>query len=192
MPHAALHPGMATLRRAIRLNAVSFPSQIPIFLKSVDSEMQWRAVLLYFVCGWNSAALAKRFHVPIHRIWQILNQWAVRAMSVGYIQVIDAEAFIACCRASRPDSAVVTSPGAANQDVSQIPDASREPGEEPGVSLEVSPARRRLSVLAALDSALDEFEQLDRDEFWNGVAGTLRTVRTSVLSGSALTHTSGI
>jgi len=94
---ASVHPGMAVLRRAIRANAVTFPSHVPILLKQPPAEMQWRSVLLYFVCGWTSTAIAARFNVPVHRIWHLLNQWAVRAAALGYIQVIDAEAFASCC-----------------------------------------------------------------------------------------------
>ena len=94
---ASVHPGMAVLRRAIRANAVSFPSHVPILLKQPSAEMQWRSVLLYFVCGWTSTAIAARFNVPVHRVCHLLNQWAVRAAALGYIQVIDSEAFATCC-----------------------------------------------------------------------------------------------
>ena len=88
-----VHPGLTVLRRAIRENAVSFPSRVPILLKGPPGEMQWRSVLLYFVRGWTATAIAARFHVPVHRIWHILNQWAIRATALGYIQIIDVEAF---------------------------------------------------------------------------------------------------
>jgi hypothetical protein len=89
---------MTVLRRAIRENAVSFPSRVPILLKGPPEEIQWRSVLLYFVRGWTATAIAARFHIPVHRIWHILNQWAIRATALGYIQVIDLELFTACCR----------------------------------------------------------------------------------------------
>jgi hypothetical protein len=77
---------------------VSFPSRVPILLKGPPGEIQWRSVLLYFVRGWTATAIAARFHVPVHRIWHILNQWAIRATALGYIQIIDFEAFAARCR----------------------------------------------------------------------------------------------
>src|ERR1035441_5447076 len=92
-----LHPGCGILRRAIRGNIVSFPSQIPILLKQPAADMQWRMVLLFFVRGWSAANIAERFHVPSHRVWKLLNAWSVRAMALGHVQVIDSEAFEACC-----------------------------------------------------------------------------------------------
>src|ERR1022692_4552961 len=93
-----IHPGSGILRRAIRGNMVSFPSQIPSCPKGSQAEMQWRMVVLFFVRGWSAAKIAARFHVPRHRVWTLLNEWSVRAMAQGHIQVIDPEAFEACCR----------------------------------------------------------------------------------------------
>ena len=95
---APVHPGSAVLRRAFRGNIVSFPAQVPVFLKQPTGDMQWRMVLLYFVRGWSAPKIAARFNVPIHRIRNILNAWSVRALELGYIQVIDPEAFAVCCR----------------------------------------------------------------------------------------------
>src|SRR5258708_30215716 len=92
-----LHSGSAVLRRALRRNIVSFPSQIPVFLKQPPADMQWRMVLLYFVRGWSSAKIAARFNVPTHWIRKSLNAWSVRALALGFVQVIDPEAFAACC-----------------------------------------------------------------------------------------------
>jgi hypothetical protein len=86
------------LRRAVRRNTVSFPSQIPVFLKQHPAGMQWRSVLLFFVRGWSSPRIAMRFRVPAHQIWQIIEDWSVRALALGYVQVIDQEGFAACCR----------------------------------------------------------------------------------------------
>lgn len=97
-PKTPLHPGSVVLRRAIRRNIVSFPSQVPVILRQRDAGLQWRAVLLFFVRGWSSPRIAARFHVPTHKIWQILEDWSVRAWALGCIQVIDQEAFAACCR----------------------------------------------------------------------------------------------
>jgi hypothetical protein len=96
-PITPVHPGSETLRRAVRGNVVSFPSQIPTLLKCPPADMQWRIVLLFFVRGWSSSKIAARFAVPRHRIWKILNGWSVRALALGYIQVIDPEAFEAYC-----------------------------------------------------------------------------------------------
>ena len=93
-----VYPGSAVLRRAVRQNIVSFPSQIPAFLRRPGADMQCRVVLLFFVRGWSSVDIAARFNVPKHAIWGILNEWSVRALALGYIQVIDPEAFAICCR----------------------------------------------------------------------------------------------
>jgi hypothetical protein len=101
-----LHPGSVALRRAVRRNIVSFPSQIPVFLKQRPAGIEWRAVLLFFVRGWSSPRVAARFHVPVHQIWQILEDWSVRALALGYVQVIDQAAFEECCRAHMASGAM--------------------------------------------------------------------------------------
>ena len=55
-------------------------------------------VLLFFVRGWSTTRMAARYHVPKHRIWKVLHDWAVRAFALGYIQVIDEEKFATCSR----------------------------------------------------------------------------------------------
>jgi hypothetical protein len=97
-PRAPVYPGSAVLRRAVRQNIVSFPSQISAFLKRPTADMQCRVVLLFFVRGWSSIDIATRFSVPKHVIWGILNEWSIRALALGCIQVIDPGSFAACCR----------------------------------------------------------------------------------------------
>jgi hypothetical protein len=67
-------------------------------LKQPEANIQWRVVLLFFVRGWSSSAIAARFDVPKHRILKSLNEWSSRALALGYIQIIDPEAFAACCQ----------------------------------------------------------------------------------------------
>jgi hypothetical protein len=95
---APIYPGSAVLRRAVRQNIVSFPSQIQAFLRRPAADMQCRVVLLFFVRGWTSIQIAARFGVPKHVIRGILNEWSVRALALGYIQVIDPKEFATCCR----------------------------------------------------------------------------------------------
>lgn len=95
---APIYPGSAVLRRAVRRNIVSFPSQIQAFLRRPAADRQCRVVLLFFVRGWTSIQIAMRFNVPKHVIRGILNDWSVRALALGYIQVIDPEEFAICCR----------------------------------------------------------------------------------------------
>ena len=92
-----VQPGCASLRRAVRGNMVSFPSQIPILLKQPPADTQWRMVLLFFVGGWSSARIAARFHVPKHRVQKSLNEWSSRGLALGYVQIIDPQAFAVCC-----------------------------------------------------------------------------------------------
>jgi hypothetical protein len=94
---APVRPGCASLRRAVRGNMVSFPSQIPILLQQPPPDTQWRMVLLFFVCGWSAARIAARFHVPKHRIKKSLSDWASRGLALGYLQIIHPQAFAVCC-----------------------------------------------------------------------------------------------
>lgn len=84
-------PGISLLRRAVRINVVSFPAQIPVLLKQPPADMQWRIVALYFVRGWSQRAIAARFGVPVHRISRALSEWSIRAVAFRYVQVIDRE-----------------------------------------------------------------------------------------------------
>lgn len=93
----ALYPGCGVLRRAVRGNAVSFPSRIPALLKTPSKDMQWRVVLLYFVLGWTSVEIAARFGVPKHRVRQILKDWSVRAFALGCMEIVNRDAFLAYC-----------------------------------------------------------------------------------------------
>jgi len=94
-----IHPGCMVLRQAVRQNIVSFPSQIPVFyLKGSPADMQWRVVSLFFVRAWSTVDIAVRFGVPRHRIRKMLYDWCVRALALGYVEVMDPDAFAACCR----------------------------------------------------------------------------------------------
>ena len=196
-PKIPLHPGCGILRRAVRGNIVSFPSQIPIFLKRPPVEMQWRMVSLFFVRGWSAAHIAERFQVPNHRVWSLLNAWSVRAMALGHVQVIDAEAFEACCRGevesereSEIDDAIETArlgtvrPLAGNvrhpfpharDAVSPDPPAWRATRAAAGLPGEGA------GLIAALDAAVAHCEEW-RGEFWVRAAGHLRDLRTATLA----------
>jgi hypothetical protein len=84
-------PGISLLRRAVRMNIVSFPAQVPVLLKQPPADMQWRMVVLYFVRGWSQTAIAARFGVPVHRVSRALSEWSARAVAFRYVQVIDHE-----------------------------------------------------------------------------------------------------
>jgi len=76
------------LRDAVRSNQVSFPSQVPTFPKLARSDLQWQLVQLYFVRGWSSEVIGKRYGVTRERVRQILVQWKHRAVLLGFIQHI--------------------------------------------------------------------------------------------------------
>ena len=196
-PKTPVHPGSGMLRRAIRGNIVSFPSQVPSFPKGSEADMQWRMVLLFFVRGWRVANLAERFHVPNHRVWKLLNEWSLRALALGYVQVIDAEAFEACCRGDaergtdheteevrlaevRPlvKSVRHLFPDAATGVAAQAP--ARPNGMETGGG-PVDSSGESFELIAALDVAVARCEEW-RGEFWMRTGTHLRDLRTAALA----------
>jgi hypothetical protein len=78
------------LRAAIRANRVSFPAQVPIFLKHDRPDLQRQMVQLYFILGWSCDAIGNRYGLIRQRVQQILNTWKRRAAQTGYIQHIPA------------------------------------------------------------------------------------------------------
>jgi hypothetical protein len=165
-----VHPGGSVLRRAIRMNIVSFPAQVPVLLKQPPADVQWRMVLLYFVRGWSQPALAARFGIPIHRVSRSINEWSIRALALGYVQVIDPKAFAACCGA---DVEYGTNPGGEEIRLAEIrPLLARpegRPSESPGKSND---------LIAALDVAIAHCEEWG-DEFWARAARLLRDLRAA-------------
>ena len=197
---APLHPGAGVLRRAVRRNIVSFPSQVPVFLKHPTGDMQWRIVLLFFVRGWSASKVAARFSVPIHRIWRILNDWSVRALELGYIQVIDPDAFAMCCRddaESGTDRDTKELPAEVGPVCKSMPQSY--PGEAAmagapcpstpeGVRLDDGPFDSRgngADLIAALDLAIAHCEEW-RGEFWAHTAMLLRNLRTAAAVALAI------
>lgn len=180
-PDTPVHPGNFALRRAIRGNIVSFPSQVPALLKQPAADTQWRVVLLFFIRGWSSAEIARRFDVPRHRISEMLNDWSIRALALGYLQVIDAEAFRSCCRV---DSEIWT-----KGDVTEVQRAEvvREPfpreardaapgAGQPPVERFVDRSGEIAAFIAALDAPIARCEEC-RGEFWDRAATILRDLR---------------
>ena len=76
------------LRRKIRQNRVSFPSQVPTFAKHDRPDIQYKAVQLYFLFGWSCNRIAQRHGLLRQRVQQILSTWKRRAIQMGYIQEI--------------------------------------------------------------------------------------------------------
>jgi hypothetical protein len=76
------------LRRAIRANRISFPSQVPVFPKHDRADLQRKMVQLYFLFGWSCSRIGARYSLRRQRVQQILNAWKQRAVQVGYLQPI--------------------------------------------------------------------------------------------------------
>jgi hypothetical protein len=76
------------LQEAIRSNEVTFPAQVPVFIKHAAGKQQCHIVLLYFVLGWSCDKIAKRYSVTRQHIWQIVSEWRRHAVALGYLQVI--------------------------------------------------------------------------------------------------------
>jgi hypothetical protein len=84
-----MHPvllGNRSLQVALRQNLVSFPSQVPTFGQPPQRELQWRLAVLYFIHGWSTHALARRYGLTRERCGQIISDWRIRAVRLGYIQ----------------------------------------------------------------------------------------------------------
>jgi hypothetical protein len=79
---------LAALRRKIRRNRASFPSQVPTFPKHDRPDLQRKLVQLYFLFGWSCNRIALRYGILRQRVQQILSTWKRRAIQMGYIQDI--------------------------------------------------------------------------------------------------------
>ena len=87
------------LQEAIRTNQVTFPAQVPVFIKHSPGKQQCHVVLLYFVLGWSCDRIAKRYNVTRQHIWQIVSEWRRHAVALGYLQVIPPPEVLAPLRA---------------------------------------------------------------------------------------------
>src|ERR1051325_10108108 len=78
--------GNRALQLAVRLNRVSFPSQAPIFGRQPRRDLQWRLAVLYFIRGWSTREIARRYDLTRERCAHIISDWRIRAVNMGYIQ----------------------------------------------------------------------------------------------------------
>jgi hypothetical protein len=83
--------GNRTLQNLIRGNFVCFPSQAPVFGQKSRRDLQWRLAVLYFVRGWSTRSIADRYGLTRERCGQIISDWRIRAVSLGYIQDVTPE-----------------------------------------------------------------------------------------------------
>ena len=79
---------ISNLRKAIRANWVSFPSQIPTLPHCGQPGLEHKIVLLYFVMGWNCTRIGARYGLVHLQVRWVLNGWKLRAANAGYIQHI--------------------------------------------------------------------------------------------------------
>jgi hypothetical protein len=83
--------GNSALRIAIQRNLVSFPAQIPSFLKRPGDDTQQRIAYLYFGRGWPVRNICARYGLGKAVIQRMVSEWRMRAVAAGYIQDIHPE-----------------------------------------------------------------------------------------------------
>jgi hypothetical protein len=77
---------LGNLRRAIRANWISFPSQVPAFPGGGQADLQQKVVQLYFLMGWSCARIATRYALTQDQVRGVLHAWKLRATNAGYLQ----------------------------------------------------------------------------------------------------------
>lgn len=83
--------GNSALRIAIQRNLVSFPSQIPAFMKRPGDDTQQRIAHLYFSRGWPVRNICARYGLSKAMVQRLVSEWRIRAVGAGYIQDIHPE-----------------------------------------------------------------------------------------------------
>lgn len=83
--------GNREIQILIRGNFVCFPAQAPVFGERSRRDLQWRLAVLYFVRGWSTRVIAERYGLRRERCGQIISDWRIRAVALGYIQDVTAE-----------------------------------------------------------------------------------------------------
>ena len=83
--------GNSALRTAIQRNLVSFPSQIPAFMKRPGDDTQQRIAHLYFGRGWPMRNICARYGLGKPMVQRLVSEWRIRAVGGGYIQDIHPE-----------------------------------------------------------------------------------------------------
>src|SRR5580658_10141069 len=83
--------GNSALRIAIQRNLVSFPAQIPSFVKRPGDDTQQRIAYLYFGRGWPVRSICARYGLGKAMVQRLVSEWRIRAVAAGYIQDIHPE-----------------------------------------------------------------------------------------------------
>jgi len=123
---------LGDLRRAIRANWISFPSQVPTFPSCGPADLQHKLIQLYFLMGWSCANIAARYGLTRGQVRAILHAWKGRAASTGYLQ------HIAPAEALRGMEMLLSS--LQKESITETPNPSglplrRAPGSRPGRGL---------------------------------------------------------
>jgi hypothetical protein len=83
--------GNSALRLAIQRNLVSFPAQIPGFMKRPGDDTQLRIATLYFSRGWPIRNICARYSLGKPMVQRLVSEWRIRAVAAGFIQDIHPE-----------------------------------------------------------------------------------------------------
>jgi hypothetical protein len=83
--------GNSALRIAIQRNLVSFPAQIPAFMKRPGDDTQQRIAQLYFSRGWPIRNICARYGLGKPMVQRLVSEWRIRAVAAGFIQDIHPE-----------------------------------------------------------------------------------------------------
>src|SRR5580692_3491903 len=83
--------GNSALRIAIQRNLVSFPSQMPAFMKRPGDDTQQRIAHLYFSRGWPVRNICARYGLSKAMVQRLVSEWRIRAVVAGFIQDIHPE-----------------------------------------------------------------------------------------------------
>jgi hypothetical protein len=83
--------GNSALRLAIQRNLVSFPAQIPAFMKRPGDDTQQRIAHLYFSRGWPIRNICARYGLGKPMVQRLVSEWRMRAVAAGFIQDIHPE-----------------------------------------------------------------------------------------------------
>lgn len=83
--------GNREIQTLIRGNFVCFPAQAPVFGERTRRNLQWRLAVLYFVRGWSTRVIGERYGLRRERCGQIISDWRIRAIALGYIQDVTPE-----------------------------------------------------------------------------------------------------
>jgi hypothetical protein len=159
--------------------------------------------LLFFVRGWSSARIAARFHVPKHRILKSLNEWSFRALALGYVQIIDPEAFEECCEVDVEYGNDHDSQETVHYEFKPahrgMPQLFADPAAAPDVRVALAPDENHVEVgpvpangrgsdlVGALDVAIARCEEW-RGEFWMHLATVLRDMRAAAAAALEVRH----